>query len=270
MPGSPAESAGLKAGDMIIQIDGVDMTGIPGDLVIQRVLGPSGSEVVLTVVREGEPEPFDVTVTRARITIPSVEGEMLEGGIAYVRILQFAANTRQELRETLEELLAQNPTGLILDLRNNGGGYLDTAVDVTSEFVEEGVVLYEEYGDGTRQEYEVLGGGLAYDLPMVILVNEGTASASEIVAGALQDYGRGSLVGMTTYGKGSVQQWIPLAEDQGAVRVTIARWLTPNSRQIHEVGLTPEYLVEFTEEDFNAGIDPQLDQAVELLTQDSP
>lgn len=265
MPNSPAEAAGLKAGDTIIKIDGEDMTGIPGDLVIKKVLGPKGSDVTLTVVREGVADPFDVVVTRAKITIASVEGKMLENGIAYIQILQFAANTRDELRTQLKDLLAQNPKGLIIDLRNNGGGYLDTAVQVTSEFVKEGTVLYEEYGDGTRKNYDVLGDGLGYDIPMVILVNEGTASASEIVSGALQDFGRAALVGVQTYGKGSVQQWIPLANNQGAVRVTVARWLTPKSRQINEVGLTPDYVVELTQDDINAGRDPQLDKAVELL-----
>lgn len=270
MPDSPAEAAGVKAGDLIIMVNGEDMTGISGDLVLRKVLGPAGSQVTLTVVREGENEPIEITITRAHITIPSVDGEMLDSGIAYVQVLQFAANTRSELRAVLAELLAQNPTGLILDLRNNGGGYLDTAVDVASEFMEEGTVLFEEYGDGTRDEYKVLGGGLAYDIPMVILVNEGTASASEIVAGALQDYGRATLVGVTTYGKGSVQQWIPLSDDQGAVRITVAAWLTPTGRQIHKVGLAPDVVVELTEDDFNAGRDPQLDKAVYLLLPATP
>jgi carboxyl-terminal processing protease len=266
MPGSPAESAGIKAGDTIIKVDGEDMTGIPGDLVIRDwVLGPAGSDVTLTFVREGVPDPFDVVVRRAKITIASVNGKMLENGIAYIQISQFAANTRDELRKQLQDLLPQSPKGLIIDLRHNGGGYLDTAVQVTSEFIGEGTVLYEQYGDGSRKTYDVLGSGLAYDIPMVILVNEGTASASEIVSGALQDYGRSPLVGVQTYGKGSVQQWIPLSDNQGAVRITVARWLTPESRQISEIGLTPDYVVELTEEDVNAGRDPQMDKAVELL-----
>ena len=267
MPGSPAEAAGLHPGDKIIAIDGEDMTGIPGELVIRKVLGPAGTQVVLTIVREGEIAPFDVTVTRAHIVVPSVESEMLDGGIAYVKLNNFGDNTTAELRAALRDLMAQNPQGLILDLRNNGGGYLVPAVEVASQFMNDGVVLYEQYGDGSRQTYDARPGGLALDIPMVVLVNEGTASASEIVAGALQDQGRAQLVGELTYGKGSVQNWIPLDNDQGAVRITIAQWLTPAGRTIHEVGLTPDVTVEMTAEDYDAGLDPQLDSALQVLQQ---
>jgi carboxyl-terminal processing protease len=266
MPDSPAEAAGLKAGDMVIAIDGEDMAGIDGSLVVRRILGPAGSTVRLTIVREGEAEPFDVEVTRARITVPSVTIEMLEDGIAYVQIIQFAENTQAELRDKLTAILDQGPVGMIVDVRNNGGGYLITAVEVTSEFIDEGVVLIEEYGDGTQKEFTALSGGLATEIPLVVLVNEGSASASEIMAGALQAHQRGPLVGTVTFGKGTVQNWIPLSEGtQGAVRITVARWLTPDGRQIHEVGLQPDVLVELTEEDSNAGRDVQLEKAIELL-----
>jgi carboxyl-terminal processing protease len=183
-----------------------------------------------------------------------------------VQIITFGQDTRDELRNQLEEILAQDPVGLVVDLRNNGGGYLQTAVEVGSEFIGEGIILYEDYGaEGGMKEFPALSGGLATEIPMVLLVNEGSASASEIVAGAIQDYQRGPLIGATTFGKGSVQNWIPLSNEGGAVRVTIARWLTPDKRQIHEVGLEPDYLVEFTEEDFLNELDPQLDKAVEIL-----
>jgi carboxyl-terminal processing protease len=167
----------------------------------------------------------------------------------------------------LKELIPQNPKGIILDLRNNGGGYLTTSVEVTSQFIGDGVVLYEQYGDGNRTTYDVQPGGLATDtkIPMLVLINEGSASASEIVAGALQDSGRAKLVGATSFGKGSVQNWIPLSGDNGAVRITVAKWLTPKENTIHEIGLTPDIPVEFTEEDFKADRDPQLDKAVEVL-----
>ena len=266
MPNSPAEEAGLIPGDQVIMIDGEDMTGIDGSLVIRKVLGPAGSKVVLTIRREGKPEPFDVTIIREKIIIPSVESKMLEENIGYVQILTFGADTRSELRKNLEGLLEQNPIGLIVDLRNNGGGYLQTAVEVGSEFIAEGVILYEDYGyDDGMEEFNAHKGGLATEIPLVLLVNEGSASASEIVAGAIQDHQRGPLVGATTFGKGSVQNWIELRNNQGAVRVTIARWLTPDKRQIHETGLTPKFLVEFTEEDFLAELDPQLDKAIEVL-----
>lgn len=268
MPNSPAEEAGLLPGDEVIKIDGEDMTGLDGSLVIRKVLGPAGSKVVLTIRREGEMELFDVTIVRKKITVPSVESRMLEDNIGYVQIFTFGADTRAELRDNLKILLEQDPDGLIVDLRNNGGGFLQTAVTVASEFIGKGVILYEDFGsDEGLTEHKVLRGGLATEIPLVILVNEGSASASEIVAGAIQDNQRGPLVGAITFGKGSVQDWIELSDNQGAVRVTIARWLTPAERQIHEVGLTPKYLVEFTEEDYLNELDPQLDKAIEVLLQ---
>ncbi len=269
MPGSPAEEAGLKPGDLIIAIDGEDMTGTDGDLVIRKVLGPAGSTVELTVYRDGEVEPLIFEVTRAHITIPSADGEMLENNIGYIHIYTFSANTTSELRAALEDLLDQGAEGFVVDFRNNGGGLLTTAIEVASEFIpKNNVVLYEQYGDGTRDIHKTLKGGLATDLPIIVLINEGSASASEVVAGAIQDLERGKLVGMTSFGKGSVQNWIPLNNEQGAVRVTIAKWLTPNERTIHEIGLTPDIEVEFTEEDFEAELDPQLDKAVEALLEE--
>jgi carboxyl-terminal processing protease len=265
MQGSPAEAAGLRAGDTVLAIDGEDMTGINGDLVLNRILGPAGTPVTITIGREGE-EPFDVTIVRSRIVVPSVESEMLPEGIAYIQLFNFGADTSEDLHAALQNLLAENPRGLILDLRNNGGGYLDTAVDITSEFLKEGVVLYEDYNDGSRYTYDVKSGGLATELPMIVLVNEGSASASEILAGALQDYGRAALVGQTTYGKGSVQITRLLSNSQGALRVTIARWLTPEERQIHGIGLEPDYAVPFTQADADAQQDPQLDEAIRLLS----
>ena len=290
MSGSPAEEAGMLPGDEIIAVDGDDMTGIDGNLVIRRVLGPAGSKVILTVRRQGVEAPFDVEITRATITIPSVEYRMLDDEIAYVQLFNFGDDTNQDLRDALKAVLDQNPVGLIFDLRNNGGGFLNTAIDVSSEFIDEGVVMYEEYGDGRRDTYSANGNGLATDIPLVVLINEGTASASEIVSGAIQDYGRAPLVGTISFGKGSVQNWIPLSNDQGAVRITVARWLTPNERQIHEVGLEPDcplavisqaalddgfdiesfglpldQVVILSEEDIQEGRDPQLDKAVEVL-----
>jgi carboxyl-terminal processing protease len=262
MKDSPAAEAGLQPNDLVIGVDGDDMTDVDGDVVLSRILGPAGTDVTLTI-RRGE-EIFDVTITRANIIVPMLDYEMLEDDIAYVALYTYGENSTEQLREALRELLDQDPIGLVFDLRDNGGGLLDTAIEVVSEFIGEGVVMYEEYEDRTNA-YEAITGGLATDIPMVVLVNEGTASASEITAGAIQDLGRAPLVGMTTYGKGSVQIWIALENDAGGVRVTIARWLTPNGRQISEVGLEPEYIVEMTEEDNEAGRDPQLDKAIEVL-----
>jgi len=263
--GSPADQAGLQPGDIVIAIDGEDMTGVAPEQARLKVLGPDGSEVTLTIARAGESEPLEFVITRAKIVIRSAEGKMLENDIAYIDINTFGEKTTQELRAALDDLLKQNPQGIIIDLRNNPGGYLTTAVEVSSEFIDEGVILYEQYGDGRRDEHKALGNGRATDIPIVVLINEGSASASEILAGALQDYERAKLVGMKSYGKGSVQNWVPLSDNQGAARVTIAKWLTPDERAIDHVGLMPDVVVEMTLEDFEAELDPQLDAAVETL-----
>lgn len=262
---SPAEKAGIQSGDKIIAIDGESMKGINPELARQKVLGPAGSVVTLTIQREGVEKPMDIKITRAKITIASVESKMLDGDIAYVKINTFGDTTTQELTAQLKKLMSQNPKGLIVDLRNNGGGYLQTAVEVASQFVKQGVIVSEKYGDGKNQKFDAISGGLATDIPMVVLINEGTASASEIVSGAIQDYGRGKLVGATSYGKGSVQIWTPLSNAQGAVRITVAKWLTPKDRTINKIGLTPDVVVEMTQEDFNAKRDPQLDAAIKTL-----
>ncbi|MFZ5880966.1 MAG: S41 family peptidase [Chloroflexota bacterium] len=265
IPGSPAETAGLRPGDIIVKIDGEDMAGVDPEIARQRVLGPAGTVVHLTIAREGEQELLEFDVTRGRIVIKSATGKMLENDIAYVQVTTFGDKTTSELTQALIDVMAQNPKGLILDLRNNGGGYLSTAVEVTSQFLGEGVVLYEQYGDGEKKTFPIEPGGMATEIPMVVLINGGSASASEIVAGALQDYGRATLVGVTSYGKGSVQNWIPLSDDQGAVRVTIAKWLTPDGRTIHGEGLTPDVWVDLTEEDYKNDLDPQLELAIQTL-----
>jgi carboxyl-terminal processing protease len=265
MPGSPAEEVGLLPGDEVIAVDGDDMTGVDGNLVVRRVLGPAGTTVRLTIRREGLSEPFDVEIVRARIELPSVESELLEEGIGYIRLYNFGAQTTGDLRRALEDLLSEDPTGLILDLRGNGGGFLNTAVEVTSEFIDDGIVLIERHGDGTEDIFRTNSNGTATDLPLVVLIDGGSASASEIVAGAIQDNQRGLLIGEQSFGKGSVQNWVPLSDNQGAVRVTIARWYTPADRQINEVGLTPDIEVLVDPEQVDPEQDPQLDKAIEVL-----
>jgi len=264
-PGSPAEKAGLLSGDQIIAIDNQSMSGIDPEVVRQKVLGPAGSKIHLTIERKGTPAALEFDITRAKIDVTSASGKMLPNDIAYVQITTFGDNTTKELVNTLKTLMAQKPKGLILDLRDNGGGFLETAVQVVSQFQANGTVLYEQYGDGTKKPYNVISGGLATRIPMVVLINEGTASASEITAGALQDYGRAKLVGVVSYGKGSVQNWVPIANNEGAVRITIARWLTPKGRQIDKKGLTPDVYVQRTADDRQTGRDPQLDIGVETL-----
>ncbi len=269
IPGSPAEEVGLQPGDEVIAIDGEDMTGIDGNLVIQRILGPAGTTVHLTIYRQGETDLLEFDIERAHIVIPTVEGEKLDNGIVYIQLFSFAETTSDDLRAMLADLIDDETAGLILDLRNNAGGYLFSAIDVASEFIDDGVIVSERYGDGSEDVHRANGGGLATDVPLAVLVNAGTASASEIVAGAIQDYDRGLLVGETTFGKGSVQQWIALSSDQGAVRVTIAKWYTPNDRLIHGQGLAPDIEVTMTAEDWEAGNDLQLDAAIDLLLTNS-
>jgi carboxyl-terminal processing protease len=265
MEGSPAEAAGVQSGDKIVAVDGEDVTGQDPSLVLRKVLGPKGTTVQLTLIREGMDEPIEVSIVRQKIAVPTLEAEMLDNNIAYVQIYNFGEKTDTELRAKLRELLRNYPIGIILDLRNNPGGYLDTAIKIVSEFIKDGVVMYEEYGDGTRTTFDARGNGLATNIPLVVLINQGSASASEITAGAIQDRERGLLVGAKSFGKGTVQSWTPLVDEQGAVKITIARWLTPSERQITGVGLTPDVEVLFTEEDALAERDPQLDKAIELL-----
>jgi carboxyl-terminal processing protease len=265
MSGYPAEKAGLQAGDEIIAVDGTSMVGVDPNVVLTHVLGPAGSTVTLTIQRKGVTAPFDVSLTREKITLHSVDGKMLDNNIAYISINIFGDTTTTELQSTLAALLANKPVGLILDLRGNGGGLLQAGIEVASQFFAQGTVVIEEQANGTRKSDAVLPGGLAVNIPMVVLVNGGTASASEIVSGAIQDYKRGLLVGVKTYGKGSVQDWINLANNQGAIRVTVEHWLTPNGRQINGAGLTPDIVVDLTPTDLTAGKDPQLDRAIQAI-----
>ena len=263
--GSPAAKAGLRSGDEVIAIDGVDMTGTSPDDARLKVLGPAGTDVVLTILRSGEANPFDVKITRAKIVTPLVESEMLPSGYAHITLNTFGDTADQELRTAIQEMMTQNPKGLILDLRFNGGGYLYQGIAVASEFLPANkIVVYEKHADGSLQENYSTGNASALNIPLVVLVNSGSASASEIVAGALQDYGRAKLVGTQSYGKGSVQSINPLT-DGGQVAITSAQWLTPNKRLIQGTGLTPDVYVEITQADLDANRDPQLDTAVETL-----
>ena len=263
--GSPAEEVGLQSGDLVIALNGKDVTGIDPSVVLLDIRGPEGTSVTLTIQREDQ-EPFDVDIVRRRIETASVEGKMLENGLAYISMEQFGDKTTQELRDTLDSLMKENPKGLIFDLRNNGGGWLNTAIETASEFLPVGTtVLLEKDGDGTETVYKTQnGGGRALDIPMVVLINENSASASEIVTGALLVHNRATIIGKTSYGKGSVQIQ-PALSNGGAVSVTIARWYMPDGTLIHGVGIKPDIEVDYTEEDFQNDVDPQLDAAIDFL-----
>lgn len=261
--GQPADLAGVRAGDVVTAVDGESIAGQNLDEMITRVRGPRGTEVTLTIVREGVEEPFDVTIVRARIEIPIVESEMLPENIAYIHLTSFSSNAEEQVLLALDELLAQNPVGIIFDLRDNGGGFLDQSVSVADIFLPEGVVLYERNNRGLEQVYSADDGDVGETLPLVVLVNAGSASASEIVAGAIQDHGRGVLIGEMTFGKGSVQQPHVLS-DGSELRVTIARWYTPNNQSISGQGITPDIEVP-TPEDLGGPEDTQIQRAVEYI-----
>jgi carboxyl-terminal processing protease len=249
-------------------VDGDSIVGDPLYEAIGKIRGPADSEVALTVEREGTPEAFDVTVTRARLEIPIVEAEMRDDGVAYVRLREFSATASASLENELETLLEQEPEGVILDLRQNPGGWLDQAIDVADLFLGENVVAIERFSDGSERRFRARGGDLAESIPLVVLVNGGSASASEIVAGALQDHGRAPIIGVPTFGKGSVQRPFNLS-DGSELRVTVALWFTPENQRIQGQGLTPDIEVAWPEEERRESpeLDPQLERAAEYLLQ---
>jgi carboxyl-terminal processing protease len=236
--GSPAEEAGIRAGDVILEVDGQSIAGMSLVEVVLIVQGPRGTTVTLSVLHEGETEPEVIEIVRAEIEMPSVRFEMMDD-IAYINITNFSERTAEELSPVLEEVNRQ-ASGIILDLRNNPGGLLSTVVAVTSFFLKEGVVLDVVDNEGNSSAYKVEPGRVATDLPVVVLVNEYSASGSEVLAGALQDYGRAVIAGKKTYGKGSANQMFGL-EDGSALYITYARWLTPKGRLIEGEGLPPDY-----------------------------
>jgi carboxyl-terminal processing protease len=260
---SPALAAGLRVGDAIVRIGGQELRNPMLDDVVARIRGPRGTQVRLTIARSGEASR-DVDVTRGEIKTAPIRARMLDGRVAYVRLPSFSSNSAKDLSEELAKVMEQRPTGLVVDLRGNPGGLLTSAVDVASQFLGDGIVLYEQRRDRDPMPFYVRRGGVATDVPMVVLVNHGSASAAEIVAGALQDRQRALLVGESTYGKDSVQNVHQLS-DNSSLRVTFARWFTPLRQPIAGKGLTPDIVVAQSDDDRRAGRDPQLDRAVDYL-----
>jgi len=262
--GTPAEAAGLKAEDVIVEIDGEARDRWDSDEAVLRIRGEAGTKVTLGIRRDGAEELRDVAIVRARIDVPNIESELLEGDVGYIRLYSFNENADDEVRKSIDALAAQGAKGFVFDLRDNPGGLLSSSVDVASIFIEDGVVVRVEDREGTVEEYRAAGGA-ATDAPMVVLINGNSASASEIVGGALQDYDRATLVGEQSFGKGSVQTIEELSFG-GAVKLTIAHYVTPKSRVIDKIGLTPDMKVEMEPElQLEKSTDTQLQKAIEVL-----
>lgn len=263
MDGFPADLAGIRSDDIVTHVDGEEITGWSTDEVVNIVRGPRGEPVTLTIVREDVDDPFDITVVRDRIVVPVIRTEMLDNKIGYVHLTSFNQEANSQTAIAIQDLIDQDMEGLIFDLRDNPGGFLTQSIDVADIFLPDGIVLFERNNKGLDNTFFSKDGGLAETIPLVVLINEGSASASEIVAGAIQDRGRAPIIGTVSFGKGSVQQLIPMS-NQSELRVTIAKWYTPNETSLNEGGIVPDIEIE-TPEDLGGEEDGQLQAAIEYL-----
>ncbi|OGZ35875.1 MAG: hypothetical protein A3A94_01270 [Candidatus Portnoybacteria bacterium RIFCSPLOWO2_01_FULL_43_11] len=262
---SPAQKAGLKAGDKVLKVDETITSDLNLDEAVRLIRGEKGTEVVLLISREEWNQAKEIKVIRDLIKIPILKWEMKENNIAYVQLYHFTENSADEFRKTITQVLKENPKGMILDLRNNPGGYLEIAVNIASWFLPKGeIVAMEDFGNGEKTEYRSKGYEGLKDLPTVILINKGSASASEIVAGALRDNLGVKIVGEKSFGKGSVQELENLKAG-ASLKITIAKWLTPKGTSIQDTGIEPDIALEITQEDSDNNRDPQLEKALELL-----
>ena len=264
--GTPADRAGIRAGDVILEVDGEQTALLTIEEAIEFIRGEKGTTVVLTIRREGEDEPIDIPVIRARIDIPAIETE-LKDDVFVISLYNFSAVSANQFRESLREFIKAKTDKMVIDLRGNPGGFLDASIDMASWFMPSGkIVVQEEFGKGIEGTvYRSKGYDIFTDkLKLVILINGGSASASEILAGALQEQVGATLIGTNTFGKGSVQELVRLDEGT-SLKVTVARWLTPQGKSISDGGLSPDIEIEITSEDIEAGIDPQLDRAIQYL-----
>lgn len=263
LPDTPAKRAGLESGDHIMAIDGKDTAGMIVEAAVRLIRGKADTEVKLTINRKNFEKPQEFKITRAEITIKSVRSELREDGIAVIDLFEFGNDTTLDFKRAVLDLVPKEPKGLIVDLRSNPGGFLDSAIAVAGEWVPKNQIVVIEQ-DRTRTEFRSEGPSRLAGMKTVVLVNGGSASASEIVAGALQDYQFAKLVGTKTFGKGSVQDFHQF-EDGSAVKYTIAEWLTPLGRSIDKNGIEPDEVVEVKEDDVKAGRDPQMERAIEIL-----
>ena len=260
---TPAEASGLQQDDYIYKVDGEDMQGKDSSYVVSKIKGEAGTKVTITVVREGATDPIDIEVERQKIESPTVEYQMLDNDMAYIQITEFDLVTTEQFEEAYKQAQADGMKGLILDLRSNPGGNLSTVCDIARMILPTGLIVYTEDKYGKREEY-TCDGANQIKVPLVVLTNGYSASASEILAGAVKDYGIGTLVGTTTYGKGIVQKVINLS-DGSAVKLTVSNYFTPNGNNIHKIGIDPDVEVEFDAEQYKNGVDNQLEKAKEVL-----
>ena len=263
LPETPAERAGLKSGDLILAIDGLDTRGMPLDLAVSKIRGDKGTTVKLLIMRDGFKKAQEFAIVRDNIQVKSVRYE-LKNNISYIKVTHFNEDTGVDFNKVVEKVLRDNPRGVIIDLRNNPGGYLNVSVDMLGEWLAEDTAVIERFTNNAQKEYKTNGRARLNNYPTVVLINKGSASASEILAGALQDYGRAKVVGEQSFGKGTVQSYEEF-EDGSALKLTIAEWLTPKKRAIDKNGITPDVVVKLTEADVENSKDPQLDKAIELL-----
>jgi len=266
LPDTPAEKAGLKAGDKIMMIDEKLTIGMTVDQAVSLIRGPKGTEVKLTINRDDEETNREFTLKRNTIKIVSVSWKMSSDNIAVIELKYFNSDTEKEFNRIVNEIIKKDPKGIILDMRNNPGGLLDTAIAVASEWVDNGIVVYERYADGTEIENESVGTARLKNYKTVVLINGGSASGSEIVAGALKDLKLATLIGEKSFGKGSVQTMFTL-KDGSSLKLTIAKWLTPNKTAIDGQGIMPDTEIKLSDDDWNNNRDPQMDEAVKVLGQ---
>ncbi|MBU2564317.1 S41 family peptidase [Patescibacteria group bacterium] len=265
LEGTPAYQAGLKSGDKILEIDGESTEGLLIEEAVSKIRGEKGTSVVLTIIRPNLDSPKEFSIIRDTINVPVVRWEPKENNIGYVKIYRFAGNLPSKFEDIVSEMLNNDVKKIVLDLRNNPGGYLEVSQEIASWFLPKGeLVLKEEFKDGAINEYKSKGYKHLQDLPVVVLINKGSASASEILAGALRDIKSSQLVGEQTFGKGSVQT-LENFRDGSSLKITIAKWLTPSGISIADDGLKPDIEIELTQEDFDNNKDPQLEKALELL-----
>ena len=271
--GGPAYEAGMLPGDIIYKVEDEEVTGKDLSEIVSRMKGEEGTTVNIEIIREGESEPIKLTIERRTVEVPTISYEMLDNKVGYIQIAEFDEVTGPQFRSAIEDLDEQGMKGLVIDLRNNPGGLLDTVCDMLDRMLPEGLIVYTEDKNGTRTEEVKSTAEESFDKPLVVMINGNSASASEVFAGAIQDYGIGTILGTTSFGKGIVQSVIPLSDGSG-VKVTVSKYYTPKGRNIHEIGIEPDVVVELKDElktkvTIDKSEDNQLQEAIKIINEKS-